>query len=33
MDRVKLVLAWLIVGLPLVWGLAQVMEKSAALFR
>jgi len=28
-----LVLAWLIVGVPLVWGVSQVVIKSLALFR
>ncbi len=28
-----LVLAWLIVGAPLVWGVSQVVIKSLALFR
>jgi hypothetical protein len=27
-----LVLAWLIVGLPLVWGVAQTVHKALALF-
>ena len=29
----KLVLAWLVVGIPAAWGVAQVVVKSAALFR
>jgi hypothetical protein len=29
----KLVVAWLIVGVPLVWGVWQVVHKSLALFR
>jgi hypothetical protein len=32
-ERVKLVLAWLFVGIPAAWGIAQVAVKSAALFR
>jgi hypothetical protein len=32
-ERVKLVLSWLFVGLPAAWGVAQVVVKSAALFR
>jgi hypothetical protein len=32
-ERVKLVLAWLFVGIPAAWGVAQVVVKSAALFR
>jgi hypothetical protein len=27
-----LVLAWLLVGLPLVWGVAQTIHKALALF-
>ena len=32
-ERVKLVLSWLFVLIPAAWGVAQVAEKSAALFR
>jgi hypothetical protein len=32
-ERVKLVLSWLFVGIPAAWGVAQVVVKSAALFR
>lgn len=32
-EWVKLVLAWLFVGIPAAWGVAQVVVKSAALFR
>lgn len=32
-NQVKRALAWLMVGIPMAWGLAQVLEKSAALFR
>jgi hypothetical protein len=28
-----LVLAWLAVGLPLLWGVGQTISKAAALFR
>ena len=28
-----LILAWLAVGLPLLWGVAQTITKAAALFR
>ncbi len=28
-----LALAWLAVGLPLLWGVAQTISKAAALFR
>ena len=30
---VTLVLAWLGVGLPLVWGVLQTLEKTLALFK
>jgi hypothetical protein len=33
MERVKLLLSWLVVSIPAAWGVAQVVEKSAALFR
>jgi hypothetical protein len=32
-DKVVLTLAWLAVGLPLLWGVAQTVAKAAALFR
>jgi hypothetical protein len=32
-ERAKLVLSWLFVGIPAAWGVAQVVVKSAALFR
>ena len=32
-ERVKVVLSWLVVGIPAAWGVAQVVEKSLALFR
>lgn len=32
-ERVKTVLAWIVVGVPALWGVAQVVERSAALFR
>ena len=32
-EVLKLVLAWLFVGIPAAWGVAQVVVKSAALFR
>ncbi len=28
-----LILAWLVVGLPLVWGVIQTLFKATALFR
>ena len=31
-NRVGLALAWLAVGLPLAWGVAQTLMKSLALF-
>ncbi len=32
-ERVRVALAWLYVGIPLAWGVAQTVIKSAALFR
>ncbi len=32
-NSVVLALAWLAVGLPLLWGVAQTIGKAAALFR
>ena len=32
-ERVKLVAAWVLVGIPAAWGVAQVIAKSMALFR
>jgi hypothetical protein len=32
-ERLKLVLAWLVVSIPALWGVAQVVVKSTALFR
>jgi hypothetical protein len=31
-SKVVLILAWLAVGLPLLWGVAQTIGKAAALF-
>jgi hypothetical protein len=31
--RIKLVLAWAIVGIPAAWGVSQVLRKSLDLFR
>ena len=31
-NQIALVLAWLAVGLPLAWGVAQTLMKSLALF-
>jgi hypothetical protein len=31
-GKVVLILAWLAVGLPLLWGVAQTIGKAAALF-
>lgn len=30
---VKLVIAWAFVGIPAIWGVWQVVEKSLTLFR
>lgn len=32
-ERLKLLLAWLVVAVPAAWGVAQVVAKSVALFR
>ena len=32
-ERLKVALVWLFVGIPAAWGVAQVVAKSAALFR
>jgi hypothetical protein len=32
-ERVKVALAWIVVLIPAVWGVGQVISKSAALFR
>jgi hypothetical protein len=29
----RLTVAWLVVGIPLLWGVSQVVVKSMALFR
>lgn len=32
-KRFQVILAWLFVGLPLIWGVLQTLEKSLALFQ
>jgi hypothetical protein len=32
-TTLKLALAWLAVGLPLLWGVVQTLTKAMALFR
>ena len=32
MSRIKLILVWLWVGIPLAWGVYQSVKKSAPLF-
>jgi len=32
-ERWKLIVAWVVVGIPAAWGVAQVLAKSLALFR
>jgi hypothetical protein len=32
-EKVKVALAWIVVLIPAVWGVAQVVVKSADLFR
>jgi hypothetical protein len=29
----RLIVAWTVVGIPLVWGVAQVVQRSLALFK
>ena len=31
-ERIKLALSWLFVGIPAVWGVAQVVRNSVAIF-
>ena len=32
-EKLKVALAWMVVLIPAAWGVAQVVSKSAALFR
>jgi len=32
-NKVKLVLAWTLVGIPLLWGVLNTLAKSALLFQ
>jgi hypothetical protein len=32
-EKVKVALSWIVVLIPAVWGVAQVVSKSAALFK
>lgn len=32
-NKVKLVLAWTFVGIPLIWGVYNTLAKAALLFR
>ena len=32
-EKVKVALAWIVVLIPAVWGVGQVVSKSAALFK
>ena len=32
MKKLQLAVAWLIVGIPLLWGVAETFKKSLALF-
>jgi hypothetical protein len=31
-NRLELIAAWIWAGIPLIWGVAQTMEKAKALF-
>ncbi len=33
LEAVQLVVAWTVVGVPLLWGISQVIKQSLALFR
>ncbi len=33
MRRLRIAVAWLLVGAPLAWGVARTIEKSLPLFR
>ena len=32
-EKLKVAISWLVVLIPAAWGVAQVVSKSAALFR
>ena len=32
-ERLKLLLSWLVVAAPAIWGVAQVVVKARALFK
>ncbi len=32
-EKAKVALSWIVVLIPAVWGVAQVVSKSAALFK
>ena len=32
-TRTRLIIAWSFVGIPLIWGVAQVVMRSLALFK
>ena len=32
-EKMKVALSWLVVLIPALWGVAQVVSKSAALFK
>ena len=33
MERLKLALLWLVVGVPLAWGVAMTVQKAIKLFQ
>ncbi len=33
LPKVKLIISWAIVGLPLFWGVSQTLEKAMLLFQ
>jgi hypothetical protein len=32
-EKVKVALSWIVVLIPAIWGVSQVVSKSAALFK
>ena len=32
-QTLRLIIAWTVVGVPALWGVSQVIQKSLALFR
>lgn len=32
-ERIRVLLTWLVVAIPALWGVAQVVQRAMALFR